>query len=254
MTTTHVPTHAIRHTSLNRRTAWWSAALMTAMLSSGGGLAFAACGPCSPCKGKCKAGQHCKAGCKAGCKPCEAKNPCAGKNPCAMKHPCGTKKGMNDPCAGKNPCAMKNPCSMKKNCAPKGCNPCAAAGKCGAKPNPCAAKKVTRPENYQAYEGNPSTLVALGEKLFKDASLSSNGLACASCHNDGAGYNATFSDEYPHPVAMAKNIFGMDRVHLDEMVQICMVQPMAAEPLPWDSQELAALTAYMSKVQADRAK
>ncbi len=107
MTTTNALTHAIRHTRSHRHTAWWPAALITALLSAGGGLAFAACGPCSPCKGTCKAGQHCKAGCKAGCKPCGAKNPCA----------------------------WKNPCSMKKSCAPKGCNPCAAVGKCGAKPN-----------------------------------------------------------------------------------------------------------------------
>ncbi|MFV8572164.1 cytochrome c peroxidase [Marinobacter sp. SBS5] len=250
MTTTHALTHAIRSFGQHRHATWWSAALMTAMLGAGGGLAIAGCGPCSPCKGKCKAGQYCK----AGCNPCAAKNPCASKNPCAMKHPCAMKDAMKDPCAGKNPCATKNPCSVNKTCAPKGCNPCAATGKCGAKANPCAAKKVTRPAGYQAYMGNPDTLVAMGKKLFNDPSLSSNGLACASCHNDGAGYNATFTNDYPHPVAMAKNIFGMDQVHLDEMVQICMVQPMASEPFPWDSQELAALTAYMSKVQANQAQ
>ncbi|QBM18538.1 hypothetical protein MARI_26790 [Marinobacter sp. JH2] len=246
MIKTHALAQAIHNTGQHRRAAWWSAAVMTALLGTGGGLAIAACGPCSPCKGKCKAGQYCKAGCKAGCKPWGAKNPCASKNPCAVKNPCAMKDAMNDPCAGKNPCAMK------KNCAPKGCNPCAAAGKCGAKANPCAAKKVTRPADYQAYSGDPATLAALGETLFNDTSLSSNGLACASCHNDGASYNATFTNEYPHPVAMAKNIFGMDQVHLDEMVQICMVQPLATEPFPWDSKELAALTAYMATVQMNK--
>lgn len=91
--------------------------------------------------------------------------------------------------------------------------------------------------------------MALGEKLFNDTSLSSNGLSCASCHNDGAGYNATFAKAYPHSVAMARNMFGMDSVHLDEMVQICMVQPMAASPLEWSGKQLAALTTYMGKVQ-----
>jgi hypothetical protein len=91
--------------------------------------------------------------------------------------------------------------------------------------------------------------MALGEKLFNDPSLSSNGLSCASCHNDGAGYNATFANAYPHSVAMARDIFGMDSVYLDEMVQVCMVQPMAAEPLDWSGEQLAALTAYMGKVQ-----
>lgn len=220
MSTIHPLRKAIRTSYEHRRTTWWSAALVTAMLGAGG-MASAACGPCSPCKNQCKAGQQCKAGCKAGCNPCAAKNPCATKNPCASKNPCAT----------------------------KGSNPCAATGKCGAKPNPCAAKKVTRPAAYQPYEGNPCKLMALGKKLFNDTSLSSNGLSCATCHNDGAGYNATFANAYPHSVAMARNIFGMESVHLDEMVQICMVRPMAAEPLDWGGEQLAALTTYMANIQ-----
>ena len=35
----------------------------------------------------------------------------------------------------------------------------------------------------------------------------------------------------------------------DEMVQGCMVMPMAAKPLPWDSPELAALVAYVEQQQ-----
>lgn len=109
-------------------------------------------------------------------------------------------------------------------------------------------KAVRRPEGYSPYQGNVADLRAKGEKLFNDTSLSSNGLACATCHANGAGYNATFKNEYPHPVAMGKRDFGMDMVYLDEMVQICMVAPMAAEPLEWGSEELAALTEY-SRVQ-----
>ncbi len=33
------------------------------------------------------------------------------------------------------------------------------------------------------------------------------------------------------------------------MVQFCMLQPMQAEPLAWDSRELAALTAYVKHIQ-----
>ncbi|MEE2762914.1 MAG: cytochrome c peroxidase [Pseudomonadota bacterium] len=226
--------HAIRLSQEHRRTTWWSALLMTAALAASGGVA-ATCGPCSPCKGKCSASQQCK----ARCNPCAAKNPCASKNPCAVKNPCATK--------GCNPCAIKgcNPC------ATKGCNPCAGANPCAAKPNPCAAKRVTRPAGYQPYEGNPCALVAMGKTLFNDSSLSSNGLACATCHMNNAGYNATFVNAYPHSVAMAREVFGMGTVHLDEMVQICMVRPMASNPLAWDSEQLAALTAYMETVQAE---
>jgi len=38
-------------------------------------------------------------------------------------------------------------------------------------------------------------------------------------------------------------------VRLDEMVQFCMLAPMAAKPFPWDSRELATLTAYAAEVQ-----
>jgi len=33
-----------------------------------------------------------------------------------------------------------------------------------------------------------------------------------------------------------------------QMVQFCMLAPMEAEPLPWDSKELAALAAYVDDV------
>ncbi|MBL1273495.1 MAG: hypothetical protein COB25_013665 [Oceanospirillales bacterium] len=105
-------------------------------------------------------------------------------------------------------------------------------------------KAVRRPEGYTPYQGNVAELRAKGEKLFNDTSLSSNGLACATCHTNGMLYNPTFKKEYPHFVAMGQRDFGMDMVHLDEMVQICMVAPMAAEPLEWGSEELAALTEY----------
>ncbi|CAM4224890.1 hypothetical protein VRRI112168_18395 [Vreelandella rituensis] len=110
---------------------------------------------------------------------------------------------------------------------------------------------VSRPENYvPGYDengDNPAELVERGEALFNDASLSTNGLACASCHGaDGqSGYQASFNQPYPHEVNMGVNQFGMDTVHADEMVQLCMVAPMAAEPLGWESTTLAALAAYV---------
>jgi hypothetical protein len=48
---------------------------------------------------------------------------------------------------------------------------------------------------------------------------------------------------------MATEKGGVRRVHLDEMVQFCMVVPMAAKPFPWGSKDLAALTAYSGEVQ-----
>jgi cytochrome c len=51
------------------------------------------------------------------------------------------------------------------------------------------------------------------------------------------------------PAAMAKDQLGRKSVYLDEMIQGCMVMPMAAKPLPWDFKELAGLTAYLLSVQ-----
>jgi len=112
-------------------------------------------------------------------------------------------------------------------------------------------KAVRRPEGYTPYQGNVAELRARGEELFNDTSLSANGLSCAMCHTGGANYNETFQNDYPHYVAMGKRDFGMDVVHMDEMVQICMVAPMAAEPLDWGSRDLAALTEYMNQVQQE---
>lgn len=112
-----------------------------------------------------------------------------------------------------------------------------AAGDLGA--------QITRPAGYKPRAGDP----ALGEKLFNDTKLSTNGMSCASCHADHGAFQASFAKPYPHTVAMAKNQLGRKTVQLDEMIQGCMVMPMAAKPLPWDSKELAGLTAYLLTVQ-----
>ncbi len=112
-------------------------------------------------------------------------------------------------------------------------------------------KAVRRPQGYTPYQGDVAQLRVRGEELFNDTSLSSNGLACATCHANGAAYAPTFKNDYPHFVAMGKRDFGMEVVHMDEMVQICMVAPMAAEPLEWGGRDLAALSEYMKEVQQE---
>ena len=104
---------------------------------------------------------------------------------------------------------------------------------------------ITRPAGYKPLAGD----AALGEKLFNDTKLSTNGMSCASCHANHGAFQASFAKPYPHTVAMAKEQLGRKTVHLDEMVQGCMVMPMAAKPLPWDSKELADLTAYTASLQ-----
>lgn len=159
-------------------------------------------------------------GARASCAPCRPK----AASPC-------TAKG--------NPCAAVNPCAAKAN-------PCAAAAA-----DPCAAKalaaKVTRPEGRMLQVGD----TARGEALYADASLSTNGLSCLSCHQGGGAFLDTFAQAYPHRVAMAWDRAGMAQVDIDEMIQLCMVEPMQAKPLPWDGQALADLAAYTQTLQAD---
>jgi cytochrome c len=129
-----------------------------------------------------------------------------------------------------NPCATKaaNPCAMKPEVDPK---------------------LVTRPAGTALMKGDRAQLVREGEKLFKDTKLSTNGMACNTCHEANASFMPTFANPYPHMVAMAHEKGGVKQVHLDEMIQFCMVVPMEAKPLPWDSRELAALVAYNEKLQ-----
>lgn len=112
-----------------------------------------------------------------------------------------------------------------------------AAGDTGA--------QITRPAGYKPMSGDAS----LGEKLFNDTKLSTNGMNCASCHANHGAFQSSFAKPYPHEVAMAKDQLGRKTVHLDEMIQGCMVMPMAAKPLPWNSKELAGLNAYLLSVQ-----
>jgi hypothetical protein len=159
------------------------------------------------------------AGDAAGLNPCSAKslNPCSGKNPCSGRNPC-------NPCSGKNPC-----------------NPCGGA----ARVNPC---RFVQPKALRL-GGGGAQLVAEGERLWNDKSLSTNGAACATCHQSYAQMQPSFAQPYPHRVAMVKQMSGVDAVGAAEMVQFCMLQPMQAEPFPWSSHELAALAAYVEHIQ-----
>ena len=164
-----------------------------------------------------------------------------GATACSEDHTTKTEAAttMTNPCAPvQNPCAAKNPCAMK--------NPCSTTTTSQIDPH-----LITRPANTELFSGaERSTLVAEGKKLFADSSLSSNGSSCNSCHATDNLFGASFATPYPHPVTMAKEKAGLERaLRADEFIQFCMIVPMAAEPLPWNSRELAALTAYVVDVR-----
>jgi cytochrome c len=104
---------------------------------------------------------------------------------------------------------------------------------------------TVRPAGYKPRAGDATA----GEKLFADKKLSTNGMSCATCHANNASFTESFAKPYPHKVAMANDDLGIKSIHLDEMIQACMVMPMQAKPLQWNSKELANLTAYVAQIQ-----
>lgn len=113
---------------------------------------------------------------------------------------------------------------------------------------------LTRPPHSTPFRGDRAALVKLGRKLYDDTNLSTNGMACNSCHADFGAYGDTFKKPYPHFVQMVNDATGLDQVTAEQMVQFCMMRPMANKPLAWDSQELAALTAYVEESQKEFAQ
>ena len=117
---------------------------------------------------------------------------------------------------------------------------------------PLDATLVQRPSGYvQAQTKDEKASTAKGEKLFDSLKLSENGLTCKSCHYKYEAYRESFKKPYPHPVEMATTRVGLKQVHADEMVQLCLVVTMDSKPLPWDSEELADLTAYVLEQQVE---
>lgn len=112
------------------------------------------------------------------------------------------------------------------------CNPCNPCNPCGQKIKPLRSDK----------QKDHKALVKLGQKLWEDRGLGKSGLSCDTCH---AGYNTfkgTVTQSYPHYVEMADDI-----LTLDQMINFCMENPMATEPLRWNSAELSALNAYYTE-------
>ncbi len=109
---------------------------------------------------------------------------------------------------------------------------------------------IVRPKGSSAFSGEAADLLAKGEQLWNDKSLSRKGnTACSSCHKTATRmFKKSFMDDYPHAVKMVGKKARLDTVTTEGMVQFCMVVPMKSQPLAWDSEDLAALTAYSEKV------
>ena len=113
------------------------------------------------------------------------------------------------------------------------------------------ASAIVRPEGTTPFTGDRAELVAKGEALWNDKSLSESGKTnCVRCHKDNTkGFKKTFLDAYPHYVKMSDSRAKLESITTEGMVQFCMLVPMKNDAaLPWDSEDLAALAAYVEDV------
>ncbi len=104
---------------------------------------------------------------------------------------------------------------------------------------------VTRPESTTPFAGDGVKLLGTGTLRHGDTSLSPIGRSCNTCHSDENSYNETFNRPFPHYVQSVRFKTGLSQITAEGMVQFCMISAMEGRPLPWDSEALAALTAFV---------
>jgi thiosulfate dehydrogenase len=90
----------------------------------------------------------------------------------------------------------------------------------------------------EAHEQRQALLkaVEMGDALWHDGSLGTNGLACANCHPDGAASN-------PHTWPKYQTNLGKVGT-LRDMINWCIMVPLEGKALPLDSDKMIAMEAY----------
>ncbi len=78
--------------------------------------------------------------------------------------------------------------------------------------------------------------VKMGDDLWHNPKLGTNGLACGNCHPDGSASN-------PHTWPKFQTNLGKVGT-LREMINWCIAVPMQGKPLKPDSEEMIAMEAY----------
>ena len=84
--------------------------------------------------------------------------------------------------------------------------------------------------------------VERGKALWSDASLGTNGQSCASCHADPAKL-AGVAQMYPKYSKMPNRV-----LTLDQVVNMCIVNPMKGKALAWDDPRMTDIVAYMASL------
>lgn len=147
----------------------------------------------------------------------------AGLGAAEAANPCG----MTNPCAAHNPCGMANPCG--------GMNPCAASG-----------NKTIRRDHVT----DKKALLKRGKALWESEKLGKSGLSCMTCHDEYEKLNLDDKTPWPRNVSMTGDI-----VTLDQMINYCVINPIAGEPLDPNSVDMTAMNAwYHEYVKGYKAK
>lgn len=107
-----------------------------------------------------------------------------------------------------------------------------------------------RPPGYKPEYRITESAVKRGKQLFNDTSLSTNGRSCSGCHQNAQSFGPGFKTPYPHAAMNSKARFGVDKLQLDEVIQVCLQGPLKNVPLEWGSPEQVDLTTYLLKVQS----
>jgi sulfur-oxidizing protein SoxA len=122
----------------------------------------------------------------------------------------------------------------------------AAAAAHGERPQPPRSGIEFQSADVRALQAdefaNPGMLwVARGEALWS-AKRGAAGSACASCHGDATRSMKGVSVSYPKFSAVLERV-----VSLDERINACVSGQQKAAALPWESEELLSLSAYVSR-------
>lgn len=108
------------------------------------------------------------------------------------------------------------------------------------KPGAMMGPKMIRSEKAKNYQD----LVNHGKRLWNSAKLGTSGLTCMTCHEDHEKLNLDKKETsiWPHYVKMSDDI-----LTLDQMINFCMINPMAAKPIDANSVKMTAIAAYYTE-------
>jgi len=122
-----------------------------------------------------------------------------------------------------------------------------ATPKAEASPTPTTTGPVDKAAELQK-------VINEGKYLWPDTSLGTNGKSCEDCHPQGGNLDNPaegtkrfyeLGRKYPGYWAGSQKVYGLDQV-----INYCIVNGLAGQPLDWDDPRLTKLVAYAASVKA----